>query len=142
MLHRQLFICSAIEKCQEKVNCCAHKIPHIKDERCVPRECRYAPGAEIDCDRYDPEKPRVPGPVPVVPAKTVEQTMREKDPLPKVTEMIIGTTKNGLDITVPVDSENVKEMDIKEAVKKAAQRPVTVASKPAKKPAGKKGKVS
>jgi len=78
---RPLFICSAIEKCQEKVNCCAHKLPHIKDERCVPRECRYAPGAgSIDCDPYDPEHPRVPIPEPVAPAKTVEQVMREKIP--------------------------------------------------------------
>jgi hypothetical protein len=56
MLARKLFICSAIEKCQEKTNCCPHKQPHIKDERCVPRECRYATvGIErIDCVPYEP----------------------------------------------------------------------------------------
>jgi len=76
---RQQFICSAIEQCTEKVNCCAHKTPHIKDERCVPKECRYAPaGVNVDCDPYDPENPRVPIPAPVAPVKTVEQVMKEK----------------------------------------------------------------
>ena len=76
---RQQFICSAIEQCKETVNCCFHKTPHIKDERCVPKQCRYAPGiSNVDCDPFDPENPRAPVPVPVAPVKTVEQVMREK----------------------------------------------------------------
>ena len=152
MLARQMFICSAIKQCRELVNCCPHKQPHIKDERCVPRECRYAPGVDnIDCDQYDPANPRAPVPVPVEPVKTVEQKPKEdqeaeqahiqkevpEPALPKVTEMIIGTTKNGLDIVVPVDSKDTKEQDIKEQVKKtaASQRPVTI-KKPQKKGKG------
>jgi hypothetical protein len=135
MVARQLFICSAIEKCRETVNCCPHKIPHIKDERCVPRECRYAPGAEnIDCDPFDPAHPRAPVKAPVAPVKTVEQEMKE----PKTaTEAHIEQEKAALLIkeeenksviqdedgqieTRPI--EPTKEQDIKEAVKKASQK--------------------
>ena len=121
---RQLFICSAIEKCQETVNCCPHKQPHIKDERCVPRECRYAPGvANIDCDLCDPENPRAPIPEPII-TKTVEQVMKEKEI----------TISEGKEI-VTLTEEVTHEVDIKEAVKKAAQRPVTVIKKGGRKKA-------
>ena len=79
MYQRPLFICSAIEKCRETVNCCPHKKPHLKDERCVPRECRYAPSFEsVDCVSYDPANPNVPIPEPVVPIKMVEQRVKEE----------------------------------------------------------------
>lgn len=118
MFKRQMFICSAIEKCRETVNCCPHKQPHIKDERCVPRECRYAPGVgNIDCDLYDPENPRAPVPEPVI-TKTVEQAMKEN---------IVFTMNEGKETVEFVTLDEVaKEQDIKEAVKEAAQRPVTV----------------
>jgi hypothetical protein len=50
-----MFICSAITVCQEKANCCPHRTPHIKDERCIPKECRYVPKASnpVDCVPYD-----------------------------------------------------------------------------------------
>jgi hypothetical protein len=52
---RPTFICSAITVCQEKANCCPHRIPHIKDERCIPKQCRYVPVASnpVDCVPYD-----------------------------------------------------------------------------------------
>lgn len=79
MIQRQHFICSAIEKCKETVNCCQHKKPHIKDEACVPRVCRYVPDVErVDCDPYDPANPRAPIILPPEPVKTVEQVMKEK----------------------------------------------------------------
>ena len=121
-LKRQQFICSAIEQCKEIVNCCAHKQPHIKDERCVPRECRYAPKVEnIDCDLYDPEHPRAPIPEPVAPVKTVAEVMQEKEHQAETTPI------GGLE-------EEKKEIDIKEAVKKqASQRPVTTIKKKGRK---------
>ena len=128
---RQTFICSAIEQCRETVNCCAHKTAHIKDERCVPRECRYAPGAgNIDCDLHDPEHPRVPIPEPVE-TRTVEQVMKEALKAKEQEVEIPGTIEPA---PVPVE-ETPQEQDIKEAVKEAAQRPATV-----KKKGGKKGR--
>ena len=152
MLARQHFICSAIEQCQEKVNCCPHKTPHIKDERCVPRECRYAPGiSNIDCDPFDPAHPRAPVPVPVAPIKTVEQKMKEQT----ISVTVDETTPELIDAFIQVKGDSIKhddglvadiisetvtqEIDIKEQVKKAAasQRPVTV-KKPQKKGNGQK----
>jgi hypothetical protein len=144
MFARQLFICSAIKDCQEKVNCCPHKLPHIKDERCVPRECRYALGAEdIDCIKYDPDNPAVPVPAKVAPAKTVEETLKAKIVEQKVTVTVDEATPELLAVLekieetgefVPLD-QAAKELGIKDAVKKAA-------TKRPKKTAAKKGKVS
>ena len=123
---RQLFICSAIEQCRETVNCCPHKQPHIKDERCIPRECRYAPGVEVvDCDPVDPEHPRAPVPQPVV-TKTVEETLKAK---------IVEEAMKPEESEILLEHAS-KEQGIKEAVKKAAQRPVTVKKGPGKKKAG------
>ena len=115
---RPLFICSAIEQCTEKVNCCSHKQPHIKDERCVPKECRYAPaGVNVDCDPFDPENPRVPIPAPVAPVKTVEQVMKEKN---TVTQDHIAQAAERLKekyvIAEPVKAEPVKEVIKEEPV--------------------------
>lgn len=137
MVARQLFICSAIEKCRETVNCCPHKIPHIKDERCVPRECRYAPGAEnIDCDPFDPAHPRAPVKAPVAPVKTVEQKMKEtveyvQGPVTKETLELIKRNEDPIPEREPVakPEEVTKEQDIKEAVKKASQKPVKAPKK-------------
>jgi len=143
MVARQLFICSAIEKCRETANCCPHKTPHIKDERCVPRECRYAPGVEnIDCDPFDPAQPRAPVPVPVAPAKTVEQKMKETK---TATEAHIEQTNEALlkmgqavgekivekvvESEITTVKQEAKEQDIKEAVRKASQKPVKVPKK-------------
>ena len=118
-LKRQLFICSEIEQCQEKTNCCAHKTPHIKDERCIPRECRYAPGAEnVDCDPVDPENPRTPIPVPVAPAKTVENVLKAK-------YVIAEPVKEPVKEVSVIESVKTisKETEIKEAVKKQAAAP-------------------
>jgi hypothetical protein len=117
---RQTFICSAIEKCQEKVNCCAHKTPHIKDERCVPRECRYALDAgKIDCDPFDPENPRAPVPIPTVPVKTVEQVLKEKYVIaePVKEEPVVAPVE---EVTFILEDEVTQEINIKEAVKKQA----------------------
>ena len=143
---RQQFICSAIEQCKETVNCCFHKTPHIKDERCVPKQCRYAPGvSNVDCDPFDPEKPRVPIPAPVAPVKTVEQVMREKyviaEPVKAepVKEEPVITFVEAETVAIPEEDpllkdmkekeekgkfvtldEAAKELGIKEAVKKQA----------------------
>ena len=117
---RQQFICSAIEQCQEKVNCCFHKTPHIKDERCVPKQCRYAPaGVNVDCDPFDPENPRVPIPVPVAPVKTVELVMKEKFVIaePVKAEPIVAPVE---ETTLVLENEVTQEINIKEAVKKQA----------------------
>ena len=101
---RPQFICSAIEQCKETVNCCLHKQPHIKDERCVPRECRYAPGVEnIDCVRY----PQV---TPTVPDNPVEQKIKEKNEAEEAK----------IQKEVPELEEPAQEQDIKDAVKKQA----------------------
>jgi len=148
MLARKLFICSAIEKCQETVNCCPHKKPHIKDERCVPRECRYAPDVEsIDCDPYDPEHPRVPGQEPVAQVKTVEQTLKEvagetvvdqilkEKIIEKVKEDIASIPGIELVGDIKVETFQEQEQDIKEAVKKqaASKKPAKSAKKGGKK---------
>jgi len=136
---RPLFICSAIEKCRETVNCCAHKTPHIKDERCIPRECRHAPDAGlIDCDPYDPENPRAPIPEPVAPAKTVEQVMREKENVIKdgdtIAATISGTIESDGTLTlksISVSEETAKELANKQEVKAApAQRTTQYAPGP------------
>ena len=134
---RQQFNCSAIEQCTEKVNCCSHKTPHIKDERCVPRECRYAAGiGNVDCDPFDPANPRVPIPVPVAPVKTVEQVMKEKfviaepvkaEPVGAPVEEVHATELQGspelieaIKQTIEITEEATQEINIKEAVKKQA----------------------
>lgn len=129
---RQHFICSAIEQCRETTNCCVHKTPHIKDERCVPRECRYAPGADsIDCDPFDPANPRAPVPVKTPPAKTVEQRMKEivgEQPVQKAIEEESAKVEQdakglGLDVTLVDEPEKAaQELGIKEAVKKAQKK--------------------
>ncbi len=126
-IKRPLFICSVIEKCREKVDCCAHKIPHIKDERCVPRQCRYAPGVEnVDCDQVDPEHPRVPIPEPIE-TRTVEEVMREKEQEEKLLKDVKEKEEAGEFVTL---DEAAKELGIKEEVKKqAARRPVTITKK-------------
>jgi hypothetical protein len=52
---RPMFICSAITECQQTANCCPHRIPHIKDERCIPKQCRFVPEESnpVDCVPYD-----------------------------------------------------------------------------------------
>lgn len=117
---RPQFICSAIEMCQETAQCCPHKQPHIKDERCVPRECRYALGAEsIDCVPYVPEKPNVPVSQPVEP---VTETVLEQKPLPSQRPI---EYKEGPKTEVAKDAGKAivpQEETIKEAVKKKAQK--------------------
>jgi len=90
-IRRPLFICSAIAVCKETSCCCPHKMPHIKDERCIPKECRYDPaGQSVDCVLHDPEAqvqkavtpPVRPEPVapaePVVPAEPEKPTEEEE----------------------------------------------------------------
>ena len=117
---RQQFICSAIEQCKEKAQCCFHKTPHIKDERCVPNQCRHAPGiSNVDCDPFDPANPRVPIPAPVAPVKTVEQVMKEKFVIaePVKAEPIVAPVE---ETTLVLENEVTQEINIKEAVKKQA----------------------
>ena len=124
MFQRQLFICSAIEQCKETVNCCPHKQPHIKDERCVPRECRYAPGVEnIDCVRYPPVTP-------AVPAKAVEQKTEDiqtatQDHIAQAAARLKAKEENEAEEAkiqkeVPEPVKPAQEQDIKDAVKKQA----------------------
>ena len=109
MFQRQLFICSAIEQCKETVNCCPHKQPHIKDDRCVPRECRYAPGVEnIDCVRYPLVTPAVPAAD--APVTAVEQHIKEENEAEKAK----------IQKEVPEPVKPAQEQDIKDAVKKQA----------------------
>ena len=130
---RQQFICNVIEQCKETTNCCAHKTPHIKDERCVPRECRYAPaGVDVDCDPFDPANPRAPMPAPVAPVKTVEQVMKEKyviaEPVkaePVKDEPVVifvepETVAIPEEVALVLENEATQEINIKEAVKKQA----------------------
>ena len=80
-MQRTLFICSAVETCQEQSNCCAHKQPHIKDERCIPKLCRYGPrDVEVDCVLADPVNPHVPKVKIGVPLKP--EPVEEKKPEP------------------------------------------------------------
>ena len=54
---RPLFICEALETCTETANCCVHKKPHIKDERCIPKMCRFGPAdREVDCVKVEDKK--------------------------------------------------------------------------------------
>lgn len=106
LFKRPLFICSAIETCKETANCCAHKKPHIKDERCVLRECRHAPGIEnIDCVPYDPEK-------------TATTSTTTSNVVPDTRTFI-----TPMEPTTPQSPEEPdQELDIKEAVKKAQKK--------------------
>jgi hypothetical protein len=68
---RQHFICEAIGDCMETAFCCPHKQPHIKDERCVPKECRFGPvGKAVDCVLFNPAKP-------------VEEPVKKPEPVKK-----------------------------------------------------------
>ena len=113
-MQRQLFICEAIKDCKETSECCPHKIPHIKDERCVPKECRFGPvGKAVDCVLFNPAKPageQKPAEVPVT--KTVA-TPRGEEEVTLVYEP-------------PAKTEEMPE----EKPAEPAQRPVTLRKKP------------
>ena len=145
-MQRQLFICSAVETCQEQSNCCAHKQPHIKDERCIPKLCRYGPrDVEVDCVLADPVNPHVPKAKPVAePVKPVPS------PIPTSGT---GTSPEGATVEEPVKkpeevtqtyvpgpvTERTKELIEKETPvpkkPEPAQRPVTLRNKPRRKAA-------
>jgi len=110
-MQRTLFICSAVETCQEQSNCCPHKQPHIKDERCIPKLCRYGPrDQEVDCVLADPVNPHVPkAKTEPVKLTTCEEPVEEKKPEP------------------------IKESE--KAPGEPAQRPVTLRKKPGRKAA-------
>ena len=117
-MQRQLFICSAVETCQEQSNCCAHKQPHIKDERCIPKLCRYGPrDVEVDCVLADPVNPHVPKAKIGVPLKP--EPVEEKKPEP------VKLADAGIEMT----PETVEEKP------EPAQRPVTLRKKPGRKAA-------
>ena len=113
-MQRTLFICSAVETCQEQSNCCAHKQPHIKDERCIPKLCRYGPrDVEVDCVLADPVNPHVPKAKIGVPLKPEPvEPVKEQEKAPE---------------------ELVKAPEIKKP--EPAQRPVTLRKKPGRKTA-------
>lgn len=77
-MDRQKFICNHVQDCKETASCCPHKIPHIKDERCVPKECRYGPvGEKVDCVPVGEEKK--PDPVKVIEHAELKSVSVEKD---------------------------------------------------------------
>ena len=116
-MQRALFICEAVSECKETSNCCPHKIPHIKDERCVPKECRFGPaGKVVDCVLYDPAKPQEQKPVEVPVTKTV------------------ATPKGEEEVTLVYEPpEPVKKEEVPEEKPEPAQRPVTLRKKPGRK---------
>jgi hypothetical protein len=114
-MQRQLFICEAIKDCKETSECCPHKQPHIKDERCVPKECRFGPAdKDIDCVLFDPSKPQEKKPVEVPVTKTV------------------ATPKGEEEVTL-VYEPPVKKEEVPEDKPEPAQRPVTLRKKPGRK---------
>jgi len=126
-MQRTLFICSAVENCQEQSNCCPHKQPHIRDERCIPKLCRYGPrDQEVDCVLADPVNPHVPKakPEPVklttceepVEGKKPESVMPAEEPVKKPEE-----------VTLIHEPEEKKP--------EPAQRPVTLRKNPSRKAA-------
>ena len=148
-MQRQLFICSAVETCQEQSQCCPHKQPHIKDERCIPKLCRYGPrDVEVDCVPADPVNPHVPK------AKPAEESVKPARVIDKIDITSASMDANG-DIHV---NGVVKESHIESPVKapeeptkkpaevtlihdpdekksEPAQRPVTLRKKPGRKAA-------
>lgn len=113
-MQRQLFICSAVETCQETTNCCPHKQPHIKDERCIPKLCRYGPpDQEVDCVLADPVNPHVPK------ARPVPVEEKKPEPVESVKE------------PAKAPEEPVKAPETKKP--EPAQRPVTLRKKPGRK---------
>jgi hypothetical protein len=120
-MQRKIFVCEKIEQCTEQANCCPHKQPHIKDERCIPKECRFGPkGEEVDCVPFDPEKPKVqvPAPVPVPAVKTVADIVNAPEPVEahinatvtsKEGDTITGLKLNSLTIDNPLDASPVEE---------------------------------
>ena len=122
-MQRQLFICSAVETCQEQSQCCPHKQPHIKDERCIPKLCRYGPpDQEVDCVPADPVNPHVPK------AKPAEEKKPEPvEPVEEPVKTPEEPTKKPAEVT------QIHEPDEKKPV--PAQRPVTLRKKPGRKAA-------
>jgi hypothetical protein len=115
-MQRQLFICEAIKDCKETSECCPHKIPHIKDERCVPKECRFGPvGKAVDCVLFDPAKP-------AEEQKPKEVTVEEKKSEPI----------NEKGQTEEPDPDGEPE-PVEEKPAEPAQRPVTLRKKPGRK---------
>ena len=114
-MQRQLFICEAVSECKETSNCCPHKIPHIKDERCVTKECRFGPaGKAVDCVLFDPSKPQE--------QKPVEAPVEEKKSEPV----------NEKGQTEEPDPDGEPE-PVEEKPVESAQRPVTLRKKPGRK---------
>jgi hypothetical protein len=124
MMQRPLFICEAVETCQENSNCCPHKQPHIKDERCIPKLCRYGPkDREVDCVLADPVNPHIPK------AKPVAEPV-----LSPVPASGTGTSPEG----ATVEPDKIPDEPAKEPEEKkpeSSQRPVTMRKKPGRKAA-------
>jgi hypothetical protein len=115
-MQRQLFICEAIKDCKETSECCPHKIPHIKDERCVPKECRFGPaGKAVDCVLFNTAKP------------TEEQKQKEVPVEEKKSEPV-----NEKGQTEEPDPDGETE-PVEENPVEPAQRPVTLRKKPGRK---------
>jgi hypothetical protein len=126
-MQRPLFICEAIKDCKEKSNCCPHKTPHIKDERCVPKVCRYGPAnKEIDCVSVDKKQEPVEKPV-ETPLEPIKET--EPDTVHLNADVV---SREGKTITeVKLKSVTLEESPEKKP--EPAQRPVTVRKKPGRK---------
>ena len=102
-IRRPLFICSAIAVCKETSCCCPHKMPHIKDERCIPKECRYAPaGQSVDC---------VPYPMPQAPVCVTESDHKSGS----VTENTKPDTQTPAELVTPAEPVKPTEEEEKKA---------------------------
>jgi hypothetical protein len=125
-MQRQFFICESVKDCTETSECCPHKTPHIKDERCVPKECRFGPASKVvDCVLADPANPHVPKVKEVLVAKTVEERMKE-EPVQYVPGSVTTRTEELIK-----NEEVVPPIEEKKA--EPAQRPVTLRKKPGRK---------
>jgi hypothetical protein len=104
---RPLFICEALETCKETSNCCAHKRPHIKDERCIPKVCRFGPeGKEIDCVKVDAEKK----PETVTKAEIVAEVTKQVKEIP------------GIELAGPVTVKEPEKIEILDTPPKVSKK--------------------
>jgi hypothetical protein len=104
-MQRQQFICEAIETCTEKAQCCPHKQPHIKDERCIPKVCRFGPkDKEIDCVPVGKK------PEPVTKAEIVAEVTKQVKEIP------------GIELAGPVTVKEPEKIEILDTPPKVSKK--------------------
>ena len=114
---KKLFSSARLSRPVRNKSVLSHKQPHIKDERCIPKLCRYGPrDVEVDCVLADPVNPHVPKAKIGVPLKP--EPVEEKKRAGQLADA-------GIEMT-PETMEEKPE---------PAQRPVTLRKKPGRKAA-------